>query len=168
MLKPVSYVGIAMLLSACIVEEAPTASQLPGDQLSQVSRAAEQACVNAVRRQVGSARVIGREWSQANSFVEIRDDRGNGTWSCLVSNTGIVERLTFSGDQAGAGGGDVFTPMVRPCRGQTAAYTGLPLRSVNIVDRVTTGQGPVLTLSAGRGTYFCSRRPDGGFSVRPS
>ena len=168
MLKPAFYAGIAMLLSACVVKDAQTASQLPGNQSSQVSRAAEQACIDAVRRQGGTARVVNREWSQANSFVTIRDDRGNGNWGCLVSNTGVVQNLTFSGDQAGAGTGDVFAAMVQPCRTQTANYTGLPLRSVSVIDRVTTGQGPVLTLNAGRGTYYCARQPGGGVTVRPS
>ena len=168
MLKPAFYAGTAMLLSACVVEVAPPASQLPGDQSSQVSRVAVQACVDAVRRQGGTSRVVGREWSQANSLVTIRDDRGNGNWRCLVSNTGVVQDLTFSGGQAGAGGGNVFSAMERPCRRQAAAYTGLPRSSVNIIDRVRTGQGPVLTLRVGRGTYYCRRQPGGGVTVGPS
>jgi len=67
---------------------------------SSVSNAAVDACRNLLASQTdGGVRVVGTEFSQANSAVYMRVGADGAPWRCLVSNDGRGPSVMFMGDE---------------------------------------------------------------------
>ena len=68
---------------------------------SEVSDAAIDACLAAVRQETGEAdvAVLSTEFSEANSLVMIGVGAQRAPWKCLVSNDGQVAEVSFTGDE---------------------------------------------------------------------
>lgn len=68
---------------------------------SEVSDAAINACLSAVRQETGEAdvAVLSTEFSEANSLVMIGVGAQRAPWKCLVSNDGQVAGVSFAGDE---------------------------------------------------------------------
>ncbi|WP_436637828.1 hypothetical protein [Microbaculum sp. FT89] len=68
---------------------------------SEVSDAAIDACLAAVRQETGEAdvAVLSTEFSEANSLVMIGVGAQRAPWKCLVSNDGQVAGVSFAGDE---------------------------------------------------------------------
>lgn len=67
-----------------------------GARAADVSADAVDACIDAVRAQVGGGgRILGTEFSQANSLVMLQDATGK-VWRCVVSNDGSTPYLEAS------------------------------------------------------------------------
>lgn len=68
-----------------------------------VSRTAVNVCQNKLAQQVdGAVRVVGTEFSQANSAVYMRVGANGAPWRCLVSNDGRGAELMFLGSEGAA------------------------------------------------------------------
>jgi hypothetical protein len=68
-----------------------------------VSQAAISACVSAVDAQTdGEVRLVGSEFSQANSAVFLRVGPNGAPWRCLTSNDGRVAEVMFMGSEGAA------------------------------------------------------------------
>jgi hypothetical protein len=69
---------------------------------SDVSGAAQQACLSAVSRQTNerNVNVMSSEFSEANSLVMVGVGANRAPWRCLVSNDGIVQEVMFTGDDS--------------------------------------------------------------------
>lgn len=59
----------------------------------------EQACLAAVSREAnnGEVTVLSSEFSQANSVVMIGVGTQRAPWRCLVSNSGVVQEVSYAG-----------------------------------------------------------------------
>lgn len=58
-----------------------------------------------------------------------------------------------------------FDSMVGPCVSQASRLTGVNMGSVVVTDRIQTGGGPILTLSAADTPYTCRLETDGSVTV---
>lgn len=68
-----------------------------------VSEAAVRSCVAALDAQTdGEVRLVGTEFSQANSGVFMRVGANGAPWRCLVSNDGRGPELMFMGSEGAA------------------------------------------------------------------
>jgi hypothetical protein len=69
---------------------------------SDVSDAAQQACLSAVSNETneGDVAVLSTEFSEANSLVMIGVGAQRAPWRCLVSNDGAVQEVMFTGDDS--------------------------------------------------------------------
>ncbi len=118
-------VGLALGLAACSEEEAeapaeqsapatteaapepapapapPPAAETQGTSRSDVSDAAQQACLSAVSNETneGDVAVLSTEFSEANSLVMVGVGAQRAPWRCLVSNDGAVQEVSFSGSE---------------------------------------------------------------------
>ncbi len=81
-------------------EVTSTASVAPSS--SDVSGAAQQACLSAVSNQTNerNVSVMSTEFSQANSLVMVGVGANRAPWRCLVSNDGVVQEVMFTGDDS--------------------------------------------------------------------
>ena len=75
-----------------------------------------------------------------------------------ASPTGSVDD-GLSGTQA------QFDSMTNPCIAQAARMTGLSRGAIVVTDRIRTGSGPLLTLSAGGTSYSCRLEDNGTVTV---
>lgn len=82
-------------------EDADTAAEAPTASSSDVSTAAVDACVEAVKAETGEADVVvtSSEFSEANSIVMIGVGETRAPWKCLVSSDGSVQEVSFTGDE---------------------------------------------------------------------
>lgn len=85
----------------------------------------------------------------------------------LVALAACVE--TDSGGAANSDGlsgtQSQFDQMVGPCTRQAGRLTGTDANTVAVTDRLQTGGGPILTLSAGGAPYTCRLESDGSVTV---
>ena len=93
--------------------------------------------------------------------------QGNSTWCEIEMMTDMRERgwvnarfLTAGSASSGSNNGLSGTPvqfdrMVTPCVAQAARLTGASRGSIRVLNRIRTGGGPILTLSAAGGKYTC-------------
>jgi hypothetical protein len=114
----IAGLAAATLLAGCVVETttqpaparpaAPAAPMAPspsGPPLvttfdGSVSQAAIRACTAAVDAQTdGAVRLVGSEFSQANSAAYFRVGANGAPWRCLVSNRGVVQEVMFIGSE---------------------------------------------------------------------
>jgi hypothetical protein len=58
-----------------------------------------------------------------------------------------------------------FDSMTNPCIAQAARMTGLSRGAIVVTDRIRTGGGPLLTLSAGGTKYSCRLEDNGTVTV---
>lgn len=58
-----------------------------------------------------------------------------------------------------------FDSMEQPCRTQAARLTGVPKGAIIVTDRLRTGGGPLLTLSAAGMNYSCRLEDNGSVTV---
>ena len=81
-------------------EAKPAAPAAPAEA-SDVSEAAINACLAAVKNETGEPDVVmtSKEWSQANSMVMVGVGANNAPWKCLVSNDGTVQEVSFTGSE---------------------------------------------------------------------
>jgi hypothetical protein len=78
-----------------------------------------------------------------------------------VEDTGGKQR----GDRHLKGNKNQFASMHDPCLHKAARLTGIPKKQIVVTDRLKTGGGPILTLSA-RGTpYTCRLNANGSVTV---
>jgi hypothetical protein len=100
--------GFAMLasgLAGCVVVgDEPNrdhSKNRPAASSSEVSDAAEAACLRAVSRQTGQSDVAAlySEFSEANSMVMVGVGDLRAPWRCLVSNDGVVAEVSFNGNE---------------------------------------------------------------------
>ncbi len=85
----------------------------------------------------------------------------------LIGLAGCVEDTGGSkrGDSHLKGTKNQFAKMHDPCLHQAARLTGIPKNQIVVTDRLKTGGGPILTLSA-RGTpYTCRLNANGTVTV---
>lgn len=85
-------------------EAAPT-TQAPAQSdtsTSEVTDAATDACLAAVKEQTGESdvAVLSTEFSEANSLVMVSVGAQRAPWKCLVSNDGQVAEVSFQGDDS--------------------------------------------------------------------
>jgi hypothetical protein len=114
--------GLALGLAACSEEEAeapaeqsapatteaaPEPAPAPAAETqatsgSDVSDAAQQACLSAVSNETneGDVAVLSTEFSEANSLVMVGVGAQRAPWRCLVSNDGAVQEVMFTGDDS--------------------------------------------------------------------
>ena len=78
---------------------ASTEPPAPEASTSDVSQAAIDACLAAVKSQTNEATmsVLSTEFSEANSLVMVGVGTGNAPWRCLVSNDGRNPELMYLG-----------------------------------------------------------------------
>lgn len=96
-------------LAGCVETSGESASQLPlapgGPPFittydASVSDAAVNACRNLLASQTqGGVRVVGTEFSQANSAVYMRVGANGAPWRCLVTNDGRGPSVMSMGDE---------------------------------------------------------------------
>jgi len=69
---------------------------------SDVSDAAQQACLKAVKDETkeSNVSVTSTEFSEANSLVMLAVGPNSAPWRCLVSNDGSVQEVMFTGDDS--------------------------------------------------------------------
>jgi len=69
---------------------------------SDVSDAAQQACLAAVSKEANEGDVVmqSTEFSEANSVVMVGVGAQRAPWRCLVSNDGAVQEVMFTGDDS--------------------------------------------------------------------
>ncbi|MCB1419610.1 MAG: hypothetical protein KDJ74_11710 [Notoacmeibacter sp.] len=81
-------------------EAKPAAPAAPAEA-SDVSEAAINACLAAVKNETGEPDVVmtSKEWSQANSMVMLGVGAQRAPWKCLVSNDGTVQEVSFTGSE---------------------------------------------------------------------
>ena len=80
-----------------------------------------------------------------------------------ASSTG-VERNAGTSD--GLSGSEAqFNRMTNPCIAQASRMTGVSRGSIVVTDRIRTGRGPLLTLTAGGTKYSCRLEDDGSVTV---
>lgn len=82
--------------------------------------------------------------------------------AALAGLAGCVETTT---DDGLGGSSDQFARMTGPCTSQASRMTGLPRGSIAVTDRIRTGGGPLLTLSASGTPYSCRMESDGSVTV---
>lgn len=84
------------------VEEGPSA--VPAETSSDVSQAAIDACLSAVRAQTNEPdmAVLSTEFSEANSLVMVGVGPDRALWRCLVSNDGTGAEASFAGSEGAA------------------------------------------------------------------
>ena len=58
-----------------------------------------------------------------------------------------------------------FDSMTGPCLAQASGLTGVARGAVTVTDRIQTGGGPILTLSAAGTPYTCRLESDGSVTV---
>lgn len=68
-------------------------------------------------------------------------------------------------DDGLSGSEEQFNRMTGPCVDQAARLTGLDRRSIGVLDRIRTGGGPLLTMSAGGTKYSCRLEDNGRVTV---
>lgn len=87
-----------------------------------------------------------------------------GAAAAAAALTGCVE--TGGGMDTGLSGTDAqFDSMVYPCTAQASRMTGASQSSIAVLDRIQTGGGPILTLSAAGAKYTCRLEDDGSVTV---
>jgi hypothetical protein len=105
-------------------EAPPAAAPAPADTQStsgsDVSDAAQQACLAAVSNETneGDVVVTSTEFSEANSLVMVGVGANRGPWRCLVSNDGASQEVMFTGDDSA---GVAEPPASAPADNQAAA-----------------------------------------------
>lgn len=72
---------------------------------------------------------------------------------------------TGSVDDGLSGSQEQFERMTGPCISQAARMTGLSQSAITVMDRIRTGGGPLLTLSAGGTKYSCRLEDNGKVTV---
>ncbi|EPX85325.1 hypothetical protein [Salipiger mucosus] len=85
--------------------------------------------------------------------------------AALLALAGCVETTEPPRDDGLSGTDPQFAAMETPCRAQASRMTGSPQGAVAILDRIRTGGGPILTLSANGANYTCRLEPDGSVTV---
>ena len=70
-----------------------------------------------------------------------------------------------SGNDGLSGSPAQFADMEHPCINQASHLTGVPTTAILIQDRIRTGGGPLLTLTAAGTKYSCRRESDGRVTV---
>jgi len=103
--------------------------------------------------------------------------QGNSTWCEIEVITDMRQRgwvnarflaagSAASGSNDGLSGTPVqFDRMVTPCVAQAARLTGASRGSIRVLDRIRTGGGPILTLSAAGGKYTCRLEANNSVTV---
>jgi hypothetical protein len=88
---------------------------------SDVSDAAQQACLKAVTDETNESNVsvMSTEFSEANSVVMVAVGPDRAPWRCLVSNSGTVEEVMFTGND-----GDGVDQSAAPMENSTTADDG--------------------------------------------
>jgi len=68
---------------------------------SEVSGAAQTACMEAVKKETGESNVavLSTEFSEANSMVMVGVGADRAPWKCLVSNDGVVAEVSSATDE---------------------------------------------------------------------
>ncbi len=97
----------AVSLAGCIEETGGSAVMAPapgGPAFVEGSFSASQAAVDACRNLLasqtsGGVRVVGSEFSQANSAVYMRVGANGAPWRCLVSDSGANPSVMFLGSE---------------------------------------------------------------------
>ena len=108
-LKLSAALGLAALAAGCVEStSAPTAAQMPvapgSPPFIEGSFGASDAAVTACRnllasRTTGGVRVVGSEFSEANSAVYMRVGANGAPWRCLVSADGSDPFVEFMGSE---------------------------------------------------------------------
>ena len=77
------------------------AAAAPAKKASGAPSKQEQACLAAVSRETnnGEVAVLSSEFSQANTVVMIGVGAQRAPWRCLVSNSGVVQEVMFTGSE---------------------------------------------------------------------
>ena len=70
-----------------------------------------------------------------------------------------------SPDDGLSGKQNQFDGMTSPCIAQASRMTGLSRGAIVVTDRIRTGGGPLLTLTAGGTNYSCRLEDDGSVTV---
>lgn len=94
--------------------------------------------------------------------------RGIGAAALALAVAGCVEseEPAVGGGQDGLSGSEAqFESMTRPCLSQAARLTGVARDAITVTDRIRTGGGPILTLSAAGTPYTCRSEKDGSVTV---
>ena len=100
-------------------------------------------------RNLGCERQTNSRWCEIEMMTDMRE-RG---W---VNARFLTAGSASSGSIDGLSGTPVqFDWMVTPCVAQAARLTGASRGSIRVLDRIRTGGGPILTLSAAGGKYTC-------------
>lgn len=165
----------ALGVVGCMMEAPSGSVSSSGVTSSVTSRvAAEQACRNALVNfhGVSDVTVLGSEPYQGGGrFVRASVRAGTGNqrevWQCIAYANGSTGELEYLGADSGVAGGDglsgtqaQFDSMVSPCIAQASRLTGASQGSISILDRIRTGGGPILTLSAAGAKYTCRLEDD--------
>lgn len=83
----------------------------------------------------------------------------------LLSLAGCMEMPSGSANDGLIGTEAQFDSMTQPCIAQASRLTGQPKGAIAITDRLPTGAGPILTLTAAGAPYTCRLEEDGSVTV---
>lgn len=97
-------------------------------------------------------------WCEIEMMTDMRE-RGWVNSRFLALNAGSSANDGLSGTPA------QFDRMVMPCIAQASRLTGASRGSIRILDRIRTGGGPILTLSANGAKYTCRLESNGNVTV---
>jgi len=110
-------------------------------------------------RRLGCQNVGSSRWCQIQMMTDMRE-RG---W---VNARFLTAGSASSGSNNGLSGTPVqFDRMVTPCVAQAARLTGASRGSIRVLNRIRTGGGPILTLSAAGGKYTCRLEANNSVTV---
>lgn len=172
--KHASVVLVATALAAC------TSTGDSGGATGAISQSAgEQACRSALVdfHGMGDVRVVSSEPYQGGGrFVRASVLAGSSgqreLWQCIAYADGSTGELQYLGQDTSGGADDglsgtpdQFSRMEQPCIAQAARFTGVSQGAITITDRIRTGGGPILTLSAAGTPYTCRLEDDGSVTV---